>query len=112
MVKDYAEPYRSQILDYLFKPKFGASINTVFHEIPGDANSTQGSEPSHMHTANDLNFQRGYEWFLMKEAKRRNPSLTLDAVAWGAPGWVGNGNFYSTDMQHYNIQFIKGLKST
>jgi galactosylceramidase len=112
MVKDYAEPYRSQILDYLFKPKFGASINTVFHEIPGDANSTQGSEPSHMHTANDLNFQRGYEWFLMKEAKRRNPSLTLDAVAWGAPGWVGGGNFYSTDMQHYNIQFIKGLKST
>jgi galactosylceramidase len=112
MLKDYAEPYRTQILDYLFKPKFGASMNTLFFEIPGDDNATQGSEPSHMHTANDLNYQRGYEWWLIKEAKSRNPSLTLDGVAWGSPGWVGNGTFWSTDMQNYYLKWIQGLKST
>ena len=111
LLKDYPEPQRSQILDYLFKPKFGASMQTMFLEIGGDDNATQGSEPTHMRTATDQNYQRGYEWWLMKEAKKRNPTLTLDAVAWGCPAWVGNGNFYSTDMQHYNIQFIKGLKS-
>ena len=34
----------------------------------------------------------------MREAKKRNPDLTLDGVAWGCPGWVGNGNFWSQDM--------------
>jgi len=112
LLKDYPEPQRTQVLDYLFKPKFGASMQTLFFEIGGDDNATQGAEPSHMHTRTDLNFQRGYEWWLMKEAKMRDPTLTLDGVAWGCPGWVGGGNFYSTDMQHYNIEFIKGLKST
>jgi hypothetical protein len=26
---DYSEPYRSQVLDYLFKPQFGAGLNTL-----------------------------------------------------------------------------------
>jgi galactosylceramidase len=112
LLKDYPEPQRSQILDYLFKPKFGASMNTLFFEIGGDCNSTQGSEASHMHTANDLNCQRGYEWWLIKQAKTRNPSLTTDGVAWGCPGWVGGGNFWSTDMQNYYVKWIQGLKST
>ena len=112
MLKDYPEPQRTQILDYLFKPKFGASMQTLFFQIGGDDNATQGSEPTHMRTRTDLNYQRGYEWWLMKEAKMRDPTLTLDGVAWGCPAWVGNGNFYSTDMQYYNIEFIKGLKST
>lgn len=36
-----------------------------------------GTEPSHMHYALDENYFRGYEWWLMKEAKRRNPNITL-----------------------------------
>jgi galactosylceramidase len=111
LLKDYPEPQRSQILDYLFKPKFGASMNTLFFEIGGDCNSTQGSEPSHMHTSSDLNCQRGYEWWLIKQAKTRNPSLTTDGVAWGCPGWVGGGNFWSTDMQNYYVKWIQGLKT-
>jgi hypothetical protein len=30
-----------------------------------------------MHYENDENFFRGYEWWLMKEAKKRNPNITL-----------------------------------
>ncbi len=111
LLKDYPEPQRSQILDMLFKPNFGASMSTFLVEVPGDGNSTQGSEPSHMHTRNDLNFYRGYEWWMLSEAKKRNAALTLDAVAWGAPAWVGNGNFWSQDMADYYVKWIQGLKS-
>lgn len=111
LLKDYPEPQRSQVLDLLFKPKFGASMSALLVEVPGDGNSTQGSEPSHMHTRDDLNLYRGYEWWLMREAKQRNPRLTLDAVAWGAPGWVGNGEFWSQDMADYYVKWVQGLKS-
>ena len=30
---------------------------------------SEGTESSHMHMADDLNYHRGYEWWLMKEAK-------------------------------------------
>jgi galactosylceramidase len=36
----YPEPARSQILDYLFKPNFGASLQILKVEIGGDAQST------------------------------------------------------------------------
>lgn len=108
---DYPEPYRSQILDYLFKPNYGASLQHLKVEIGGDTNSTDGSEPSHMHTRADLNFNRGYEWWLMLEAKKRNPNIILDSLAWGAPGWIGDGKYYSQDMADYVVKFIQGAKS-
>ncbi|XP_048342741.1 galactocerebrosidase-like [Sphaerodactylus townsendi] len=59
LLVDYEEPYRSQILDYLFKPNFGASLHILKVEIGGDAQSTDGTEPSHMHYENDENYFRG-----------------------------------------------------
>ncbi len=111
LLKDYPEPQRSQVLDLLFKPKFGASMSALLVEVPGDGNSTQGAEPSHRHTRDDLNYQRGYEWWIMSEAKKRNPRLSLDACAWGCPGWVGGGDFWSQDMCDYYVSWIEGLKS-
>ena len=55
LLHDYVEPQRSQILDYLFKPNYGAGIQELYVEIGGDGNSTQGSEPSHEHTSTDKN---------------------------------------------------------
>ncbi|MBC7508420.1 MAG: galactosylceramidase, partial [Ferruginibacter sp.] len=112
LLKDYPEEQRNQVLDLLFKPKFGASMNALMVEVPGDGNSTQGSETSHMHTKDDLNFNRGYEWWLMSEAKKRNKEITLDANAWGSPAWVGNGVFWSQDMCDYYVKWIQGLKTT
>jgi galactosylceramidase len=111
LLKDYPEPQRSQVLDLLFKPKFGASMSALLVEVPGDGNSTQGSEPSHMRARGEANFSRGYEWWLMREAKARNPGLTLDACAWGCPGWVGGGTFWSQDMADYYASWARGLKS-
>ena len=39
-----------------------------------------GTESSHMHAADDLNYHRGYEWWLMTEAKKVTYSLTLCAL--------------------------------
>jgi len=111
LLHDYVEPQRSQILDYLFKPNYGAGIQELYVEIGGDGNSTQGSEPSHEHTSTDRNFNRGYEWWLMEQAKLRNPNIQLDVTAWSAPAWVGGGNFFSKGTTTYLADYIAGAKS-
>ncbi len=114
---DYPEPQRSEILDLLFKPQYGASIHHLKIEVGGNSNSTAGTEPSHAHTREEMlhpkreYFERGYEWWLAVEAKKRNPEIMLDALAWAAPGWIGNGEFYSQDMADYYVSFIKGMKN-
>jgi hypothetical protein len=104
---DYPDAQRQEILDYLFKPSFGAALSILKVEIGGDMNSTDGSEPSHEPVRGQEDYQRGYEWWLMKQAKARNPSIKLSALAWGAPGWIGNGNFWSQDNIDYQIRWLK-----
>ena len=31
------------------------------------------------------------EWWLLKEAKARNPNIKTYGLPWAFPGWVGNG---------------------
>lgn len=87
---------------------FGASVSAMLVEIPGDGNSTQGSMPSHSHYRGDYNFERGYTWWVMREAQQRNRRLALDATAWSAPAWVGS--FWSDDMVDYYISWLRGLR--
>ncbi len=110
---DYPEPQRSQILDYLFRPHYGASLQICKVEIGGDVNSTDGSEPSHMHTAADGNYHRGYEWWLMQQAKRRNPSIKLYALEWGVPAWVNptGGDVWTDNNITYLLNFLRHAKS-
>ena len=74
---DYPEPQRSAVLDYLFKPGYGAAMQILKVEIGGDTNSTSGAEPSHEHTRGSVNCNRGYEWWLAEQAKARNPNIKL-----------------------------------
>jgi hypothetical protein len=103
---DYPEPQRSQILDYLFKPGYGAALQHLKVEIGADVNSTDGSEPSFMRTPSDKRSSRGYEWWLMVEARKRNPGIILEVLPWGAPGWVGNDTLYTPKMAKYVADFI------
>jgi len=112
---DYPEPQRSQILDYLFKPGYGAALQRLKVEIGADVNSTDGSEPSHMRTASDHSSSRGYEWWLMAEAHKRNPNIILEVLPWGAPKWVGTQSggketLYSSKMAGYVADFIRTAK--
>jgi glycosyl hydrolase family 59/glycosyl hydrolase family 59 (putative galactocerebrosidase) len=88
---DYPQPQRSQILDALFKPGVGASLQILKVEIGADTNSTDGSESSIEPRPGQVDCDTGYEWWLMAEAKARNPNIKLYGLAWGAPGWVGGG---------------------
>lgn len=114
LLVNYDEPYRSQILDYLFKPDFGASLQILKVEIGGDAQTTDGTEPSHMHYEGDENFFRGYEWWLMQEAKKRNPDIILIGLPWAFPSWVGKGQsspYHSPDVTAgYVVSWIIGAK--
>lgn len=107
---DYPEPQRSQVLDYLFKPSFGAALSILKVEIGGDAQSTDGTEPSHMHTRDDLSCTRGYELWLVKQARLRNPSIIIYGLSWGTPAWVGNGTYYSEDNVMYQTQWVKCIQ--
>ncbi|KAK6174597.1 hypothetical protein SNE40_017840 [Patella caerulea] len=114
LLVNYPEEQRNQILDLLFKPNFGASLDILKVEIGGDAQSTDGTEASHMHNSWDENYERGYEWWLMVEAKKRNPDIKLYALPWAFPGWIGNGTrspyTNPTQTAMYIIKWIQGAK--
>jgi len=105
LLVDYPEPERSQILDYLFKPGYGADLQILKVEIGGDTNSTDGSESSIEHTAGSVDCTTGYEWWLMRQAKARNPNIKLYGLAWGAPGWVGS-TFWTTNTVDYLVSWL------
>ena len=101
---DYPAAQRSAILDYLFTPGYGASLQVLKVEIGGDANSTDGSEASVEHSQGVVDCNAGYEWWLMGQAKARNPNIKLYALAWAAPGWTGS--FWSQATIGYVVQWL------
>ena len=111
LLTDYPAAEQQQILDYLFKPDYGASLQILKVEIGGDTNSTDGSESSIEHTSGSVNCGNGYEWWLMEQAQARNPAIKFYGLAWGAPGWIGGGSFFSTDMINYLVSWLGCAKS-
>jgi Glycosyl hydrolase family 59/Galactocerebrosidase, C-terminal lectin domain len=101
-LEDYPPAQRSQILDYLFKPGYGASLQLLKLEIGGDGNSSDGAEPSMEHTAGTISCGAGYEFAIARQAVALNPDLKLYGLPWGAPSWVGSGGslFTSADINH------------
>lgn len=125
LLVDYPEPQRSDILDYLFLPHFGASLAVLKLEIGGDAQSTVGTEPSYRHSRDDQNQdddtggtprscrRTGYEGWLAQEARRRNPNIVIWSLSWGVPGWIGNGtssSYYTDDNIDYQIGWLQCLR--
>ncbi|GFR85270.1 galactocerebrosidase [Elysia marginata] len=115
LLVNYPEKERNEILDYLFKPGFGASLQIFKVEIGGDMQSTDGTEASHMHYSWEENYHRGYEWWLLKEAKKRNPNIKLYCLTWGFPGWIGKGTnnpYIDPELTaDYIVRWIRGAKT-
>src|SRR5580692_2176535 len=105
LLTDYPAAEQQQILDYLFKPDYGASLQILKVEIGGDTNSTDGSESSIEHTEGSVNCANGYEWWLMEQAKALDPNIKLYGLAWGAPGWVGS-TFWTTNTINYLVSWL------
>ena len=111
LLYDYREPVRSQILDLLFKPKFGAGFQHLKVEMGGGENSTCGSEPSHAITREELKkpVSRGYEFWLMREAKDRNKDVILEYLPWSFPGYL-KPNIYTKESAEYFVTFLDVAK--
>eukprot|EP00928_Gymnodinium_smaydae_P066647 TRINITY_DN49621_c0_g1_i1.p1 TRINITY_DN49621_c0_g1~~TRINITY_DN49621_c0_g1_i1.p1 ORF type:complete len:812 (-),score=82.98 TRINITY_DN49621_c0_g1_i1:457-2892(-) len=109
---DYEERFRSDILDLLFKPKFGASLHHLKVEIGCEGDTGMGSEQTHARVASDSNFNRGYEIKLMQEAAARNPSILLSGLEWGVPGWIPEteGGMWGIANINYMVDWVNGLK--
>ena len=104
---DYPETQRSQVLDYLFKPNFGAAFEHLKVEIGSGQNSTSGAVASHAYTdAEIINpVSRSYEFWLMSEARSRNSNIILDCLAWGLPKCTDG--VWTKDMADYITSFVK-----
>lgn len=111
LLYDYKDPIRSQLLDYLFKPKFGAGFQHLKVEMGGGENSTCGSEPSHAITREELEkpVSRGYEFWLMKEARTRNPEVILEYLPWSFPGYL-KPDIYTSESAEYFVTFLDVAK--
>lgn len=103
LLMDYPAEQQQDIIDLLFKPDFGASLNHLKLEVGSDANSSSGTEPSHMRSETDFDITRGSGLWLARKAKTANPDLMLDALRWGTPKWITNNSqkylFYKNYLQ-------------
>ncbi len=107
LLYDYPEPQRSEILDYLFLPNYGAALQVLKVEIGYDGNNTAVSWPSYKRSLDEKpDFNRGYAWWLMKEAKKRNPEIKLSALHWGYPAWAKTNE----QKAEFIFGFVKGAK--
>lgn len=82
LLYDYPVQQRSEILDYLFLPSFGLSSTILKVEIGSDAQSTVGTEPAYQHSRGLIAYDRGIQYWFLREAKKRNPLLTIAALEW------------------------------
>jgi O-glycosyl hydrolase len=112
LLMDYPEPEQQQILDYLFKPGYGANVQMLKIEIGGDAEATDAAEPSFEHTRGHINCNAGYEMWLAKQAVALNPNIKLYALQWNAPSWVGHGqeNPWTQNDIDYLMSWMKCAK--
>jgi len=77
-----------------------------------------------MHDPWNENYERGYEWWLMVEAKKRNPDIQLYGLSWAFPQWVtcspgtlqncsGQNPYpYPDQLATYITKWVAGAKNT
>ena len=112
LLLDYPSDIQQDILDLLFTPNSGAALQHIKIEMGGDTQSTEGTEATHERFRGDLNCTRGYEWWVVQEARKRNPAIKTYGLTWGVPGWIGNGSFYSDDNIRYHVDWLGCARNT
>lgn len=78
-----------EIMNLLFKKDYGAGLTHVKIEFGSDVNSSSGTEPSIMRSADEIaNVTRGAGFMFAADALSINPDITVDLLRWGEPKWV------------------------
>ena len=121
LLYEYREPARSQLLDLFFAgnngtdgpARAGTRWQALKIEIGGDVESSYGAMSSFMHVPDpaQASFARGVQFWLIAEARKRNPLIPLLCLSWGMPFWVGNGSTLSAGGAKYHVDFLLGAKA-
>jgi hypothetical protein len=121
LIFEYAEPYRSQILDLLFNASGGTAFQVLKTEIEGDMDSSYGSGSSFWHERSEPpDYTRGiYLPWLLGEARARLHTIGTYALAWGFPAWAANSSSggdgdgaLSPDALAYRMRYFEGVRAT
>ena len=81
-----------QIMEYMFG-KEGIGITHPKLEMGSDVNSSSGTEPSVMRSADEkADVTRGAGYQLAADAKQIDPDLTLDMLWWSEPRWISEAD--------------------
>ena len=90
-----------EIMNLLFKPDYGAGLTHVKIEFGTDVNSSSGTEPSIMRSADEeADVTRGAGFMFAADALSINPDITVDLLRWGEPKWVTDAFDESTEAGH------------
>lgn len=78
-----------EIMNLLFRPDYGAGLSHVKIEFGTDVNSSSGTEPCIMRSADEeADVTRGAGFMFAADALSINPDITVDLLRWGEPKWV------------------------
>lgn len=78
-----------EIMRLLFQPDYGAGLTHIKIEFGADVNSSSGTEPSIMRSADEqADVTRGAGFMFAADALSINPDITTDLLRWGEPKWV------------------------
>lgn len=79
-----------EILEYIFGDT-GIGVNHLKIEMGSDINSSSGTEPCVMRSADEkADVTRGAGYQLAADAVKINPDITLDMLWWSEPKWVSS----------------------
>ena len=83
LLMDYDPKVASDILDFMFTPGFGLDLDILKVEMGGDTDSTEGAEPSHMHSGpGDEDYKRGCEPNRARPALPPKKTTHLSSIHW------------------------------
>lgn len=87
--KDKNPEAYQEIMRLLFEKNYGAGLSHIKIEFGTDVNSSSGTEPSVMRSADEkADVTRGAGFMFAADALAINPDITVDLLRWGEPKWV------------------------
>ena len=111
LLANYPEQQRSEVLDLLFKPGLGCALDILKVELGADGFAANaGGEPAIRHRKGGPLAFNGTNFFLMREAVKRNPNITLYALSWSFPGWFTGRNALGIDQAAYSADWVDGVR--
>ena len=109
----YEQPERyDEILNYLFGED-GLDISHIKVEMGADINSSSGTEPATMRSADEkADVTRGAGFQLAADAKKIDPDITLDMLWWSEPRWVTDSeDVYAARYKWYRETLISAYET-